>query len=212
MIVATSSRTYGLLLRLCPARYRARYGWPMAQAFRDLAREAYARQGAKGIMALWLRALPDVCATALAEQWAALRQDGGARLRALPILLVLFSLFTPWFRFSDGGTFTGWQTVWMSLLPGDWTALHVTLLLMTLSLVAAAVVALGVGPLAARLCRGQPAFLTGALAGIAIFAISWGPWTGVDGVPGALWGAWLTAGCIGTALALEGALWIGARR
>jgi len=164
------------------------------------------------VATLWRRILPDTCATALAEWWPALRAEGGVRLRALPMMLVAASLCAPWFRFHDGGTFTGWQTVWMSLLPGDWTALHVTLLLMTLSLVAATLVALGVEPLAARLSRGQAALLLVTLAGIAIFAIAWGPWPGVGGAPGVLWGAWLTAACIGVALAVEAALWVGARR
>ncbi|GEM_PF-1595777 len=73
-ILAVSHTVYDLLLWLCPARYRREYGPLMRQAFADLAREAYARHGACGVLALWLRLLPDACATALAEHIVALKE------------------------------------------------------------------------------------------------------------------------------------------
>ena len=51
-VVAASVRIYGLLLRLCPAEYRGQYGPEMAQAFQDLAREAYHRLSDWGVVAL----------------------------------------------------------------------------------------------------------------------------------------------------------------
>ncbi len=200
-----SSRIYSLLLWLCPGPYRRAYGPPMAQAFRDLARAAYRRHGAWGILALWARILPDACATALAEHWLALRQEDGARLRILPTVLVLLSLFAPWYRFSDGsGTFPGWLMLAAGLLPTDWSPYHVLLLMMAASLAVAALVAFRVEPLATRASRRLWVFLLAALA--CPVAYIWPRW------PGVLWGTWLSAGCISAAIALEVALWIRSRR
>ncbi len=66
-LLAISNTVYNLLLRGCPAGYRREYGAAMGQAFRDLAREAYRRRGALGVLALWLRTLPDTLATAFTE-------------------------------------------------------------------------------------------------------------------------------------------------
>jgi len=73
-ILTTSNAVYALLLRACPASYRRTYGPLMRQAFADLAREAYTRRGAWGILVLWLRILPDACRTALAEHIVALKE------------------------------------------------------------------------------------------------------------------------------------------
>ena len=73
-ILAASNAAYRLLLRACPGAYRREYGAPMAQAFRDLAGEAYRRHGAWGLLALWARILPDACSTAVAEHIAAHRE------------------------------------------------------------------------------------------------------------------------------------------
>jgi len=73
-ILFLSSAAYGLLLRACPGSYRREFGALMAQAFGDLARDAYAQRGAWGVAALWLRILPDECTTALAEYIVALRE------------------------------------------------------------------------------------------------------------------------------------------
>ncbi len=73
-LLAISNTVYELLLRGCPAGYRREYGTPMAQAFRDLAREAYHQHGARGVVALWLRILPDTGATAIAEHVVALKE------------------------------------------------------------------------------------------------------------------------------------------
>jgi len=203
-IVTISTRVYHLLLRLCPAEYRAQYGAPMAQVFRALAREAYAQHGAWGITALWSRILPDTCVTALAEHWATFRQGDRAQLRILPALLVLLSLCAPWYRFSDGSsTFSGWLTLVASLLPTDWSLYHVLLAVMTASLAAALLVAFRVGPLAARLPCLQPLFLFAALACLVAYIWPCGPEI--------LWGAWLTTSCISAALATEAALWVGVR-
>ncbi len=73
-ILAASHAAYALLLHACPAGYRRAYAPLMRQAFRDLAREAYVRHGAWGVVALWLRVLPDTCTTALAEHILARRE------------------------------------------------------------------------------------------------------------------------------------------
>jgi len=55
----------------------------MRQAFADLAREAYARHGAWGVAALWLRMLPDVFGTAVGEHIVALKERRAAANTAL---------------------------------------------------------------------------------------------------------------------------------
>ncbi|HOQ97838.1 MAG TPA: hypothetical protein PLJ35_03345 [Anaerolineae bacterium] len=84
LVVWVSRRLYGLLLWLCPAQYRREYGPSMRQAFSDLAREAYARHGACGVLALWLRAFPDLVATATREHLAAFSYGGGIMLEDRP--------------------------------------------------------------------------------------------------------------------------------
>ncbi len=74
-ILAVSSHIYSLLLRACPAAYRQAYGPPMLQAFCDLAREAYRRRGAWGVLALWARILPDTSTTVVAEHIVALKEQ-----------------------------------------------------------------------------------------------------------------------------------------
>jgi hypothetical protein len=63
------------LLALYPAAHRRDYGAPMAQLFRDQARQAYQERRRLGILQLWLRVLPDLAATAGREQAYELRRS-----------------------------------------------------------------------------------------------------------------------------------------
>lgn len=65
--VRTSERIYRMLLRAYPAAYRRQYGPLMAQAFRDLAREAYRHPGLASLARLWMNTLTDVATTAAVE-------------------------------------------------------------------------------------------------------------------------------------------------
>jgi hypothetical protein len=58
--VVRAVKIYGTLLRLFPAPYREIYGPPMVQVFRDLSRTAFEKGGHRGMLNLWLMALPDL--------------------------------------------------------------------------------------------------------------------------------------------------------
>ncbi len=64
-----SERLYGVLLYLYPKKFRVTYGQQMRLTFRDACRAAYARNGAGGLLALWLPTLLDLFKSAL-EEWA----------------------------------------------------------------------------------------------------------------------------------------------
>jgi hypothetical protein len=63
-----SERLYRALLYLYPKRFRAAYGRQMRLTFRDACRAAYARNGAGGLLALWLPTLLDLFKSALEER------------------------------------------------------------------------------------------------------------------------------------------------
>jgi hypothetical protein len=63
-----SERLYAALLILYPRRFRAAYGQQMRLTFRDACRAASARNGAGGLLALWLPTLLDLFKSALEEQ------------------------------------------------------------------------------------------------------------------------------------------------
>ena len=75
-IVAICAKTYLLLLLLYPAGYRHEYGALMVQAFRDLARDAYAQARLRGLTILWGRVLKDLVVTVITEH-----VDGGWLIR-----------------------------------------------------------------------------------------------------------------------------------
>ena len=64
-----SERLYGALLYLYPKDFRQTYGQQMRQTFRDACRVTYRRNGASGLLALWLPTLLDLIKSAL-EAWA----------------------------------------------------------------------------------------------------------------------------------------------
>jgi hypothetical protein len=63
-----SERLYGALLHLYPKKFRAAYGQQMRLTFRDACRVAYHRNGAGGLLALWLPTLLDLFKSALEER------------------------------------------------------------------------------------------------------------------------------------------------
>jgi len=63
-----SERLYGALLYLYPKKFRAAYGQQMHLTFRDACWVAYRRNGAGGLVVLWLPTLLDLFKSALEEQ------------------------------------------------------------------------------------------------------------------------------------------------
>jgi hypothetical protein len=62
-----SGRIYSLLLYAYPAPFRREYGHPMAQLFRDDARDTLQGSGTAGLIGLWFLTLFDLLKTAFAE-------------------------------------------------------------------------------------------------------------------------------------------------
>jgi len=71
ILLAASDRIYQLLLRAYPRDFRRQYGSEMAQVFRDSCRDAITRDGATGILGLYLRTIGDLLVSALKERAAA---------------------------------------------------------------------------------------------------------------------------------------------
>jgi hypothetical protein len=65
--LALSGRIYNLLLYAYPASFRREYGRPMAQLFRDEARDTLQGSGTAGLIGLWFLTLFDLLKTAIAE-------------------------------------------------------------------------------------------------------------------------------------------------
>jgi hypothetical protein len=81
--VAFADHVYRWLLVLYPRRFRCQFGAEMAQAFRDVCREAYRRRGALAVLWLWPRTLGDLVRSAAAERFEKVRRPGhGWRMRA----------------------------------------------------------------------------------------------------------------------------------
>jgi hypothetical protein len=74
-LLTASRQLYGALLRLYPASFRAAYGREMRQLFADCCRDAIARSGLPGLLALWLRTLGDLAVSAPRERFAVVRQQ-----------------------------------------------------------------------------------------------------------------------------------------
>ena len=63
-----SERLYGALLHLYPQEFRAAYGQQMRLTFRDACRKVYYRNGAGGLLVLWLPTLLDLFKSAIIER------------------------------------------------------------------------------------------------------------------------------------------------
>ncbi len=65
--IESSQRFYRRLLRLYPKSHRAEYEAEMFNVFTDQCRDAYNRQGWRGVILLWPRILADTCVAAVRE-------------------------------------------------------------------------------------------------------------------------------------------------
>lgn len=111
-VLSASDAIYRMLLFVYPAAHRREYGPFMAQAFRDLCRDAYRQRGIFGLTILWIRTLVDMAATATVEHVDALKGGGWVMMQhrsvspapwekvGLAILPGLFAIGTSW----DPGT------------------------------------------------------------------------------------------------------------
>ena len=72
--LVTSQKVYGWLLRAYPRTHRHSYGPAMAQLFRDQCRDAWEEEQGRGMFKLWLRVLPDLVSTSIAERIAAMNE------------------------------------------------------------------------------------------------------------------------------------------
>jgi uncharacterized protein involved in exopolysaccharide biosynthesis len=65
-----SQKLYERLLAAYPRPHREEYGGAMMQLFRDQCRDAWADGQTWGLVALWLRTLPDLVKTSFIERWS----------------------------------------------------------------------------------------------------------------------------------------------
>jgi len=71
-----SDKIYDTLLYVYPEDYSSQYGRQMNQTFRDLYREAKAKDGSKGVFSLWLGVLGDLLISAVEEHLYSIKHDG----------------------------------------------------------------------------------------------------------------------------------------
>lgn len=75
--IETSCQIYAAFLVIYPHEHCAEYSESMRQVFTDQCRSAYEQRGALGLIALWLRTLPDLGRTALLEHITSPRATWG---------------------------------------------------------------------------------------------------------------------------------------
>jgi membrane protein insertase Oxa1/YidC/SpoIIIJ len=88
-LLVLSDAVYRRLLVCYPKAFRAAYGAEMAQVFRDRAREVYRGRGAAGLLALWVAALRDLVAAAVAERLVEERQMVRKVVTVATVLIVV---------------------------------------------------------------------------------------------------------------------------
>src|ERR1035437_2770329 len=96
--LAASQKIYGWLLSAYPPAHRQEYGPAMAQLFRDQCRDEWNAAQGWGVARLWLRVLPDLVNTSIAERLSNLnpRKSMSDKMTALvrPLTSPLTGFFT----------------------------------------------------------------------------------------------------------------------
>src|SRR6187399_660119 len=101
--LSLSLRLYRSLLRAYPAAFLAEFEDLLCQAFGDLAHRAVRTKGNWGLLALWMRSIPDIMSSALRERFRS-ASDWGFRLRWIlacsiaiptPFSLIFLGKFMP---------------------------------------------------------------------------------------------------------------------
>ena len=87
--MSRSERVYRVLLLAYPGEFRKECGAQMVQAFGDLCREEKRRGGAYGLVRVWVRTVPDLASTAVAERSRAMRDKWMFILAPLALILGL---------------------------------------------------------------------------------------------------------------------------
>jgi peptidoglycan/LPS O-acetylase OafA/YrhL len=155
--VSGAERTFRLLLRAYPARFRADYGREMALVFRDRRREPGARGARFWGEVLWdvARSAPALRVDAMRARWQGHTRSGEGTMRRMAVFTVLAGTF----QLANTAT-----NLWPGLVLPD----PVTLVLATLAgaLMAGAGVALLRRPPAVGWAQGL------AAAGLAAFAVA----------------------------------------
>jgi hypothetical protein len=72
--LTVSQKIFERLLLAYPKAHRVEYGPAMAQLFRDQCRVAWSESQSWGVMKVWLRVLPDLVNTSIAERLSALNE------------------------------------------------------------------------------------------------------------------------------------------
>jgi hypothetical protein len=88
--VWASERVYRALMRLYPEEVRRRYAEEMVRYFGDLCREEWHSRGAKGMVLLWARTLPDLLFSVLKERGTMLLMS--AHPPRTPLILLGFAV------------------------------------------------------------------------------------------------------------------------
>src|SRR5262245_11643696 len=91
--LSLSLRFYKGLLRAYPRSFLAEFEELLSQAFGDLANRAVRTRGIRGLVALWIRSIPDVLSSALREHF---RSSSDWNLRLRWILACSIAISTPY--------------------------------------------------------------------------------------------------------------------
>lgn len=91
--LAVAEKLYGVLLHAYPQAHRREYGPLMSQAFRDLGREWYGRQGTWGLAALWVRLAGDLATSSVDEHLIAWLEGGGKMTKKQHLVAIVCAAF-----------------------------------------------------------------------------------------------------------------------
>lgn len=119
--MSRSERLYQALLVAYPREFRRDHGTEMVRVFGDLCREEKRRSGVSGLVMVWVRTLPDLVFTALAERSRAMRDKWLFLL--VPLALVL-GLAIAYVDSSPGWDDTGVSAAAVLGVSGTFGLLH----------------------------------------------------------------------------------------
>jgi hypothetical protein len=88
-VLSASERLYHFFLWAYPPAYRREYGHLMAQAYRDLCRDAYRQKGMASVVALWSRVLADLATSSTAQHLDALRKGSPMMTKKEHVLAIV---------------------------------------------------------------------------------------------------------------------------
>ena len=119
--MSLSERVYQLLLLAYPREFRRDYGAEMVRVFGDLCREEKRRDGASGLVMVWVRTVPDLVLTAFTERIRAVRDRW---LFILAPLALVFGLAIAYIDSSPGWDDTGVSAAAVLAVSGSFGVLY----------------------------------------------------------------------------------------